>query len=149
MTRRYRVASQSRRPWTVEMDAEFVRATAAGGGMTGQLGRAALGGSAEALAPLHDALLEEGIARMTSLELGKAYLIQTVTHYYTGRLVAVSLSELVLEDAAWIPSTGRFHEALRTGKLEEVEPFLDPVTLNQGAVVAVTPWRHPLPREAL
>ena len=112
------------------------------------LARAALGGDATALGPLHDALTDEGVARMSSLKVGQAYLVQTVTHYYTGRLAAVSFSELVLDDAAWIPSTGRFHEALRTGALEEVEPFLDPVTVNLGAVVAVTPWRHALPREA-
>jgi hypothetical protein len=132
------------------MDPEFIRAAAASTGSTvSSIARAVLRGDPAALAPLHDALLEEGIRRMSSLEVGKAYLVQTVTHYYTGRLSAVTLAELVLEDAAWIPSTGRFHEALRTGSLEEVEPFLDPVTINLGAVVAVTPWRHALPREAV
>jgi hypothetical protein len=131
------------------MDREFIRAAAASGGpVVSGVARTAMEGDLGALAPLHDALLEEGIQRMSSLQVGKAYLVQTVTHYYTGRLSAVTLAELVLEDAAWIPSTGRFHEALRTGTLEEVEPFLDPVTVNLGAVVAVTPWRHALPREA-
>lgn len=132
------------------MDHGFLlRAAGSGHETVSRLALAALSGDATALGPLHDARCDEGVARMSSLKVGEAYFVQTVTHYYTGRLAAASFSELVLEDAAWIPSTGRFHEALRTGTLEEVEPFLDPVTINMGAVVAVTPWRHALPREAV
>lgn|SRR3990167_2864649 len=56
-------------------------------------------------------------------QVGKNYHIRTVTHYYTGRLVEVFPKELVLEDAAWIPSDGRFSDSLLSGKFEEVEPF--------------------------
>jgi hypothetical protein len=131
------------------MDTDFVRNVAASKLRdASQLARAVMSGQRGADNALHDCLEEQEITRMDSLQTGKSYLVQTVTHYYTGRLMNKSLSELVLEEAAWIPSTGRFHEALRTGTLEEVEPFVDPVTVNLGAVVAVTPWRHALPREA-
>ena len=68
--------------------------------------------------------------------IGKAYLIRTVTMVQTGRLVAVTLQELVLEDAAWIADTGRFADALKTGKFNEVEPFPDgQVIVGRGAVI--------------
>jgi hypothetical protein len=68
--------------------------------------------------------------------IGKAYLIRTVTMIQTGRLVAVTPQELVLEDAAWIADTGRFANVLKTGKFNEVEPFPDgPVIIGRGAVI--------------
>ena len=82
-----------------------------------------------------------------SFEIGKSYLIRSVTMYYTGRLVRITETDLVLEDAAWIADTGRFHTALKTGALNEVEPFVNPVILPRGAIVDVTRWNHPLPRE--
>lgn len=82
----------------------------------------------------------------TAFEIGKAYLIRTVTHYYTGRLVKITAQELVLEDAAWIADTGRFNECLKTGQLMEVEPFEDSVIVSRGAVVDATAWKHALPR---
>ena len=56
-------------------------------------------------------------------EVGKNYLIRTVTMIDTGRLVAVGDHELVLEDAAWIADTGRFQQALESGSFSEVEMF--------------------------
>lgn len=68
--------------------------------------------------------------------IGKNYLIRTVTMIQTGRLVAVTAQELVLEDAAWIADTGRFADALKSGKFNEVEPFPDgQVIVGRGAVV--------------
>ena len=58
-------------------------------------------------------------------EIGKPYLIRTVTMIQTGRLVAVYPTEIVLEDAAWIADTGRFSDALKTCSYSEVEPFPD------------------------
>jgi hypothetical protein len=55
--------------------------------------------------------------------IGKNYLIRTVTMIDTGRLVAVTEHELVLEDAAWVADTGRFAQAIEKGEFNEVEPF--------------------------
>jgi hypothetical protein len=81
-------------------------------------------------------------------QVGKTYLIRTVTHYWTGRLVAVHGDALVLEDAAWIADTGRFHAAVQSGLLNEVEPVPRPVIVGRGAIVDATEWTHKLPREA-
>lgn len=69
-------------------------------------------------------------------EIGKCYLIRTVTMTETGRLVAVTPQELVLEDACWIADTGRFADALKTGKYNEQEPFPDGrVIIGRGSVI--------------
>ena len=69
-------------------------------------------------------------------QIGKYYLIRTVTMIDTGKLVAVTDQELVLEEAAWIADTGRFADALLKGVYGEVEPFPDgQVIIGRGAIV--------------
>jgi len=76
-------------------------------------------------------------------QIGKLYLIRTVTNYAIGRLTWVGPQELVLEDAAWVASTGRFEAALRTGELEEVEPWPDgEVVIGRGSIVDACLWPH-------
>ena len=73
-------------------------------------------------------------------KIGSPYLIRTVTMIDTGRLVAVTDKELVLEDAAWIADTGRFAEAVAKAEFGEVEPFPEGrVIIGRGAIIdAVT-----------
>lgn len=69
-------------------------------------------------------------------EIGANYLIRTVTMIDTGRLVAVTAHELVLEDAAWIADTGRFADAIAKAEFSEVEPFpAGRVIIGRGAVI--------------
>ena len=79
-------------------------------------------------------------------EIGKNYFIRTVTHHLTGRLTRVTAKELVLADAAWIADDGRFHDALKTGKLNEVEPFPGEVIVGRGSLIDACIWNHELPR---
>lgn len=81
-------------------------------------------------------------------KVGQKVLIRTVTHYYTGEIVAVLPDGLQLKDAAWIPDTGRFGEALKSGKFAEVEPYPGLVEIYTGGSVDICPWPHPLPKEA-
>ena len=75
-------------------------------------------------------------ADASAWEIGKIYLIRTVTMIDTGRLVAVTEHELVLEDAAWIADTGRFADALKKAEFGEVEPFPDGrVLIGRGALI--------------
>src|ERR1700676_3311954 len=67
--------------------------------------------------------------------IGEKYLIRTVTHYYTGRLISIHKNELVMEDAAWIPDTGRYYNCLSTGKFEEVEPINVNLIISRGAII--------------
>ena len=69
-------------------------------------------------------------------EIGSVYLIRTVTMIDTGRLVAVTDKELVLEDAAWIADTGRFSDSLEKSDFGEVEPFPDGrVIVGRGGII--------------
>jgi len=80
-------------------------------------------------------------------KIGQAYFIRTVTMYLTGRLVKLTAQELVLEEAAWIADTGRFSEAMKTGKFDEVEPFHGPVIVGRGSIVDAQEWSLILPKE--
>ena len=69
-------------------------------------------------------------------DIGANYLIRTVTMIDTGRLVAVTEQELVLEDAAWIADTGRFAQSLLSADFSEVEPFPSgQVIISRGAII--------------
>lgn len=82
-------------------------------------------------------------------KIGKNYFIRTVTHHLTGRLIKVTPKELVLEEAAWIADDGRFHDALKTGNLNEVEPFPkdEEVIIGRGSLIDAVIWKHKLPGE--
>ena len=81
-----------------------------------------------------------------SFEVGKAYLIRTVTLHYTGRLMKVTDSDIVLGDAAWIADTGRYADCLVSGECSEVEPYPKQVVVSRGCIVDFCEWTHELPR---
>jgi len=80
--------------------------------------------------------------------LGKNVVIRSVTYHYIGRLALVCSDALVLEDASWLACSVRWGEGLRTGKVDEVEPYPGECTVSSGAIIDVSPWDHDLPREA-
>lgn len=80
-------------------------------------------------------------------KIGENYLIRTVTMIQVGRLEWVGDKELVLSSASWVADTGRFHDALKTGKLNEVEPFVDDVIIGRGSIIDASVWTHKLPKE--
>lgn len=76
------------------------------------------------------------VAELGPWEIGKIYLIRTVTMIDTGRLVAVTPQELVLEDAAWVADTGRFAQAVEKAEFGEVEPFPSgQVIVGRGSII--------------
>jgi hypothetical protein len=79
--------------------------------------------------------------------VGQNVFVRTVTHHYTGKLVAADEKWLRLEDAAWIADDGRFADCLQGGKPVEVEPYPGEALVAIGAVIDVSVWSHPLPRE--
>ncbi len=81
-------------------------------------------------------------------EVDANYFIRTVTHYFTGRLVAVYQQELVIEDAAWIADTGRYANAIKSGDFSEVEPYPDgKVIIGRGSIIDSWKAKFVLPRE--
>ena len=82
----------------------------------------------------------------TFLQIGQAYFIRTVTYHYTGTLVGYDDHCLQLADAAWIADSGRFANALKTGELNEVEPYPGQVLVWRQSIVDMAEWNHELPR---
>lgn len=80
-------------------------------------------------------------------EIGKNYFIRTVTMHMVGKLIAISDKEILLENASWVADSGRFHDAMRDGTLDEVEPFVNDIIVNRTAVIDATVWNHALPTE--
>lgn len=104
-------------------------------------------GEAKALA----AMFGHGVAvgRPCPFEVGKAYLIRTVTHYWLGRVERVVGDFLVLSDAAWIADTGRYHKADCPENLVEAEPVRNGnAYVGMGAIVDARDWAAELVRDA-
>ena len=93
-----------------------------------------------------EAVIAPTEANPTPMLTGKAYLIRTVTMTLTGRVIGVVGQFLCLVEAAWIADTGRFSDALKTGKLNEVEPVEGRVSVGLGSIVDAYEWKHDLPR---
>jgi hypothetical protein len=74
----------------------------------------------------------------------KNVFIKTVTMFYVGRLASENENFIFLEEAAWIADTGRFYNFLKDGKVNEVEPFVDPIAVNKNSIIEITPWNHGL-----
>ena len=69
-------------------------------------------------------------------EIGKKYLIRTVTMIQTGMVKSIRGKFLVLEQAAWIADTGRFSDALAKAEFNEVEPFpAGRIIINRSCVI--------------
>ena len=75
----------------------------------------------------------------TPFEIGKNYLVRTVTMFLSGKVKSIKGNFMVLEQAAWVSDTGRFNEALKdTDKFSEVEPFKYDAIVSLGAIVDAT-----------
>lgn len=91
---------------------------------------------------------QDAPSKRLPMPLGAHVFIRTVTHYYTGKVIAVSEEEVQLSDAAWIADTGRFAESMREFNFSEVEPYPDghhPI-LNRSSFIEWGPGPKELPR---
>jgi len=88
-------------------------------------------------------------------EVGQNVFLRKITMIFTGRVVAnyidANVRVVELADAAWIADTGRYANAVATGKFAEVEPYPDNVVIKVplGDLVDgfVIDW--PLPRKQI
>jgi hypothetical protein len=86
------------------------------------------------------------VGQSHSFTVGDAIFVRTVTYHYTGKLVAVTDADIVLDEAAWIAEDGRFSQALATGELNEIEPYPGRCVVSRGAIIDWCNWTHALPR---
>ena len=85
------------------------------------------------------------VSELTSL-VGKNWFFRTVTYHLVGKVKRIFGNFIVLEEASWIPDSGRFMQFIKNGVLNEVEPVGD-VILNMATVVDFYSWKHELPQE--
>lgn len=79
-------------------------------------------------------------------KVGEKYFIRMVTYHAVGKVTAVVGDFLVLTDASWVADSGRFMNALKEGKLSEIEPT-GTCYVNINSIVDAFPWKHELPKE--
>ena len=89
-------------------------------------------------APKTESAVDLTKSEATFLQVGKIYLFRTVTMIYLGRIKAMTKTELLLEECAWIPETERWAQCVAEGKFKEVEPYAKDVVLFKGALLDVT-----------
>ena len=81
---------------------------------------------------------------------GKSYFFRTVTYHIIGTVVReckeIGTGIYCLKDASWVADSGRFMQAIKDGKLSEVEPVGD-WYINIQSVTDFGPWNHLLPME--
>lgn len=115
---------------------------------------AALAGDERAESVLFD-LIEE--VYVNPFEVGKSYLICTVTLYYIGRVVESNLGWLKLEEASWVHWTGRLsvllgEKTFKTQKFRDRKPrteFCGEVIVPCSSIVSAYPWDSKLPGESV
>lgn len=85
-------------------------------------------------------LLGDNVSAYCPWKIGANYFIRTVTHHHTGKLVAVTQQELILENACWIADDGRLANALDKCEFNEVEPFPkgNQVIIGRGSIIDAT-----------
>ena len=77
--------------------------------------------------------------------IGKKLFIRTVTYHIVGRVTGKMDMFLKMEDASWVADSGRFMNAIKEGKLNEVEPVGE-AFVSLSAVCDMFPWNHDLPK---
>lgn len=87
------------------------------------------------------------VAPASPLREGNNVFIRTVTYHHTGHIEKITADEVILSSAAWISDSGRWATALKTGTLNEVEPFPSVVSVGRATIVDVADWTHPLPKD--
>ena len=79
--------------------------------------------------------------------VGNSYFFRTVTYHLVGKVIAQHANNIIeLDDASWVADSGRFMQAIKDGKLNEVEP-VGKAYINLKSVTDFFPWTHPLPTE--
>lgn len=87
--------------------------------------------------------MHQGIENFGIIKIGQAYFVRTLSDHWVGRVVAQLPFTLVLEEAAWVASSGRLHEFMAHGQAAGMEvEYVGTVQVTNA--VAVLPWPFPL-----
>ena len=87
--------------------------------------------------------------RLTTLEVGETYFVETCTKDWVGRLVECSGPyTVVLEDASWVANSGRMSTFMAIGN-GGAQMEIEPVGIVCAQWVNWMPWPFALPKEAI
>ena len=102
--------------------------------------------SDETFERLKDQLKAEECMDINSLAdfVGKKIFVRTVTYHLVGEVKKIVGQLVFLKNASWVADSGRFMNAIKEGKLNEVEPVGD-WFFNINTMVDGGEWKHPLP----
>ena len=78
--------------------------------------------------------------------IGSSFFFRTVTYHLVGKVEKIIGSFLELSTASWVADSGRFMNAIKEGKLNEVEP-VGTAFINLQSVTDFFPWKHKLPKD--
>ena len=83
-----------------------------------------------------------------SYHVGSNYLIRA-TYHHIGKLIAVTDTDLLIENGGWLADSGRFGECLANGTVSEFEavPRGMQRLVSRSDVIDAFPWNHSLPTE--
>ena len=125
----------------------------------GPMAASAIQGDKIAILAVLDWLEEQGVDMntQTPFEVGKCYFICTQTLYYVGRVRAVDLGWVYLEDSSWVHWTGQLsvllkEQSFKSNKFGSRLPrteFCGDTTVSQNAIVSLYPWTGKLPMESI
>lgn len=76
--------------------------------------------------------------------VGSKVFIRTVTFHLVGEVLEREGEWLKLGNASWVADSGRFHKAIASGTLSEVE-FVGDAYVNLNTATDAFPWEHELP----
>jgi len=97
----------------------------------------------EELKKAREKISSVSVKNVGAWEVGRHYVLRTVTMIDVGKLIGVDEHELVLENASWIADTGRWNEFLSKGTFSESEPFPDgKVIVGRNAIIDAVLWKH-------
>lgn len=104
--------------------------------------------SDETYEAIKDQLGESKIKEVNDFKdmIGESYFFRTITYHLIGKVEKQLGQFLELSTASWIADSGRFMQAIKDGKLNEVEP-VGKWYVNLEAVSDFGPWVHDLPTE--
>lgn len=80
-----------------------------------------------------------------SFKIGTCYLIRTVTYHFIGKLVAITDTDMVLDDVCWLADSGKFSKALEIGSVDEAEAVPDGHVICRGGIIDAAIWLHKVP----
>ena len=104
--------------------------------------------SEETYEKIKDQLMEEEVHEIHGFSdmIGHCYFFRTVTYHLVGQVRKQIGSFLELYNASWVADSGRFMNAIKDGKLNEVEP-VGVAYINLQSVTDFFPWKHKLPKD--